>query len=165
MRRRSLALAVALGTAGVLAFTAGAPAAVSLSVGSTTVSFSTTLTGADVASNYMIALTASNSGSTQHNSWYLTVTSTTFTSGGHTLPASATAITGATCTPSCAANSVSYPVAVPAAPTAPAAVTFYNSAASSGTWTVTPTFATTVPGNSFAGTYTSTITTAIVSGP
>jgi len=163
--RRSLAFAVALGTAGALAFTAAAPAAVSLSVGSATVSFASTLTGADTASSYPVSLTASNSGSTQHNSWYLTVTSTTFTSGSHVLPTAATSITGVTCTAACAANSVSYPVGVPAAPTAPTAVTFYNSAAANGTWTVTPTFATTVPGNSFAGTYTSTITMAIVSGP
>ena len=163
--RRSLALTVAMGTAGVLALAAGAPAAVSLSAGSSTVAFATTLNGADQTSTYPVALTVSNSGNTQHNSWYLTVTSTTFTTGTQALPAGATQITSVACTAACAANSVTYPVAVPAAATAPNAVTFYNSAASTGTWTVTPSFATTVPGNSFAGTYTNTITLAIVSGP
>jgi hypothetical protein len=162
--RRSLAFAVAIGM-GVLAFAAGAPASVSLSAGSSTLSFASTLNGADQTPTYQVALTASNTGSTQHNSWYLTVTSTNFTTGTNALPAGATQITSVSCTAACPANSVAYPVPVPAAATAPAAVTFYNSAAASGTWTVTPTFATTVPGNSFAGTYTSTITLAIVSGP
>jgi hypothetical protein len=64
-------------------------------------------------------------------------------------------------------NAIGYPVAVPAAGTAPAAVKLFNSAANTGMgiFTITPTIQVVVPQNSYAGTYTSTVTLAIVSGP
>jgi hypothetical protein len=64
-------------------------------------------------------------------------------------------------------NSVSYPVTVPAASTPPAAAKFYNAAANTGkgTFTVTPTVQVSVPGNSYSGSYSSTLTINIVSGP
>jgi hypothetical protein len=46
-------------------------------------------------------------------------------------------------------------------------VTFYNAAANTGMgdFTVTPTVEVSVPANAYAGTYTSTLTLAVVSGP
>ena len=62
---------------------------------------------------------------------------------------------------------MTYPVAVPAASTPPTAVEFFNAAANTGMgkFTTTPTVGVFVPQSSFAGTYTSTLTLAIVSGP
>jgi hypothetical protein len=56
---------------------------------------------------------------------------------------------------------------VPAGTTPPTAVKFFNAAASSGMgkFTVTPTIGVSVPQSSTAGTYTSTLTISIVSGP
>jgi len=64
-------------------------------------------------------------------------------------------------------NSLSYSIGVPAAATAPAAVKFFNAAANTGMgrFTITPTIQVAIPGNSFAGSYTSTVTVAVVSGP
>ena len=72
---------------------------------------------------------------------------------------------GGTCTN--ATNAITYPVTVPAAATAPAAVKVFNSAATTGLgrFTITPTVNVAIPGNSYAGTYTSTLTVAAVSGP
>ncbi len=167
---RSLALGVAIGATCALAYTAGAHGSLSLASG-TTAGFTTTLTGADTTSAYTVSTTVANSGITIFSGWNLQVTSTTFTAGTHTLPTNATAITAVargSCTGSvCPTNSVTYPVSVPAGATAPAAVKWYNASAGTGTGTITltPTFSTTVPGNSFAGTYTSTITLSVVSGP
>jgi hypothetical protein len=104
--------------------------------------------------------------------WKLTITSTAFTAGTHTLATSASSITGisATCAEgNCTAptNSVAYPVAVPAGAGPPSAVKFFNAAAASGkgNFTVTPTISVSVPQNSFAGSYTSTLTIAVASGP
>jgi hypothetical protein len=108
-----------------------------------------------------------------HAGWNMTETSTTFSDGsGHTLPTSATATTAAS---SAAAsgncglptNSITYPVTLPAGSTAPAAVKAYNAAAATGQGptNVTLAFQLAVPANSFHGTYTSTWTFAIVSGP
>jgi hypothetical protein len=56
---------------------------------------------------------------------------------------------------------------VPAGGTAPTAVKFFNTTANNGMgkFTVTPTFGVTVPQNAFAGTYTSTVTLSVVTGP
>ena len=50
-------------------------------------------------------------------------------------------------------NAITYPVAVPAAATAPAAVKFFNAAAGSGMgkFTITPTIGVFVPQNSYHG--------------
>jgi hypothetical protein len=56
---------------------------------------------------------------------------------------------------------------VPAAATAPTAVKLFNAAASTGLgrFTITPSINVTIPGNSYAGSYSSTLTIAAVSGP
>ena len=62
---------------------------------------------------------------------------------------------------------MSYPLGVPAGASAPTAVKFFNAAADSGMgdFTVTPTVRVTILANAYAGTYTSTVTLAVVSGP
>ena len=106
----------------------------------------------------------------------MTVTSTTFATGGgspHLLSTSASSVTavsatcagGTTCTNP--TNSIGYPLAVPAASSPPTAVKLFNAAANTGmgSFTVTPTVQVAIPANTYAGTYTSTVTVAVVSGP
>jgi hypothetical protein len=99
--------------------------------------------------------------------WNLTIAATTFSDGaGHTLaPGSVASVTsacksGSTCT--AATNSVTYPLTIGST-----ASKFFNSAANTGLgrFDVTPTINVAVPGNAYAGTYTSTVTLAAVSGP
>lgn len=135
---------------------------------------SATLNGTDQTVNYTLAITvidATGSGS----GWNLTITSTTFTTSApvHTLATSASSLTGVTavcfasttCTDP--TNAITYPVAVPAGGSAPTAVKFFNAAANSGMgkFTITPTINISLPANTYAGTYTSTITLAVVNGP
>jgi len=106
--------------------------------------------------------------------WNITATSTTFTNGTYRLPTNATTVasppswtcdSGFTCTTP--VNSVSYPYTLPAAATAPAATELVNAAAGSGMGheTLTPTFSLAVPAGAHAGTYTSTWTFTLSSGP
>jgi hypothetical protein len=102
--------------------------------------------------------------------------STQFSTGGttpHTMPTNASTITavssactsGNTCTNP--TNSITYPLTIPAGSPAPTAVKFFYAAANTGMgqFTITPTVKIAFPANLYAGTYTSTITLAIVSGP
>lgn len=137
------------------------------------VSFSGTLTGVDqtlTASQAFDVGDATGSGA----GWNITATSTTFTAGAHTLATGATTVTsapgvacdaGATCT--VATNSTSYPYTLPAASTAPTATKLVDTAANTGlgNQTVTPSWKLAIPGNTFAGTYNSTWTLSLVSGP
>jgi hypothetical protein len=136
-------------------------------------SISDTLDGTDQTASYSLALGLSDIRGTGAG-WNLTITSTTFTAtGGHTLATSASSLTGASsgCTAggSCTSptNAISYPLGVPAAATAPTAVKFFNAAANTGMgrFTITPSIDVAIPGNSYAGAYTSTVTIAAVSGP
>jgi hypothetical protein len=136
-------------------------------------SFAANLNAGDQTQTYTLPLTVTDA--TQSNAgWNETITSTQFTTGAYTLPASASKITAAP-TVSCTSysncitptNSVAYPLTVPAAATPPAAIKFFNAAASTGEGqvTVTPAINVLVPQNSYAGTYASTSTIAIASGP
>jgi hypothetical protein len=163
----------ALGATGTATISAGSLGFVSTPPN---VTFSATLNGLDQTVNATQALDvgdATGSGT----GWNLTATSTTFTTGGgtpHLLSTSATTLTGAptdvcdasaTCT--LATNSVTYPYTLPAGATAPTATKMFNSAANTGlgNQTITPTWRLSVPANTFAGTYTSTWTISLVSGP
>lgn len=107
--------------------------------------------------------------------WKLQITSTQFSTSGvspKTLSTSAARITGAsvacdagTCTTP--TNSIAYPLTVPAATVAPAAVSFFNAAVTTGMgdFTVTPTFEVSIPANTYAASYSSTVTITIASGP
>ena len=132
-----------------------------------------TLDGTDKTTSYALALTlidARGSGA----GWNLTITSTTFTAGTHSLSTSASVInsvptltctSGSTCTNP--TNGVTYPLAVPAASTAPTPVKLFSAAANTGmgNFTITPTVTVSIPANTFTGSYTSTVSMAVVSGP
>ena len=127
---------------------------------------SNTLDGTDQTVSYapVLGLTdARGSGA----GWNLTIGATTFTDGAsHTLaPGTLTGVTslcksGSTCTAT--SNSVGYPITIGGT-----ASKFFNSAANTGLgrFDVTPTISVAIPGNAYAGTYTSTVTIAAVSGP
>jgi len=133
---------------------------------------SITLNGTDQSMRWQIVLNVIDTRGTGAG-WNLTITSTQLkTLTGKTLPTTATRITAvdAACAPaaSCtsASNTISYPLTVPADSTAPTPVKFFNAASGSGQghFQFTITLATTVPANSYKGTYTSTITPAINDG-
>lgn len=184
LKRKTIVLglvgAVALATAAVAlagnitaTATVSGAGALSLTHGGSATVGPVTLDGSDQTVNYTLPLTivdARGSGA----GWNATITSTTFNDGsGHTLATSASSVSGVTSScnagGSCTAptNSISYPLTVPAGATAPAAVKVFNAAANTGMgrFTVTPTIGVTVPGNAYAGTYSSTVTVAAVSGP
>ena len=72
---------------------------------------------------------------------------------------------GASCTT--ATNAVSYPYTLPAAATAPTATKIFSAAANTGlgNQTVTLVFQLAIPASAFAGSYSSTWTYTLVSGP
>lgn len=137
-------------------------------------SFSANLDDGDSTRSYTVPLTVQDTRGSGAG-WNLTVTSTTFSTGGgspRALATNASSLTGVTT--ACAAgtctnpsNAQTYPVAMPAASTAPTAVKFFNTTADNGMgrFTVTPTVAVAVPQNAFAGTYSSTVTLSVVTGP
>jgi hypothetical protein len=111
--------------------------------------------------------TASNSG------WNVTGTSTTFTkAGGRTLPTTATSVTSASAaaaTRNCSlpTSTIGYPATLPAGGLPPTPVKLYNASAGtgSGPTNVTLGFQIAIPANAYNGSYSSTWTFAIVSGP
>ena len=136
-----------------------------------------TLNGADQTTSYALPLAVIDARG-NGGGWNLTITSTQFTTGGanpQTLPTSASTIAaapavsctaGSTCT--APVNSVSYsPLVVPAGATAPNAVKFFSAAAGSGlgSFTITPTISVLIPANAYAGSYSSSVSVAVVSGP
>lgn len=121
--------------------------------------------------------------------WHVTVSATTFSNGAQTFPNSGTFETNgsissptdttapsATCTSTCTlpGNSTTYPVAITTAASTPTPVTIYDTAAASGLGQIVIGGSTAahpvgwwvnIPGSASAGSYTSTITMAIISGP
>ena len=106
--------------------------------------------------------------------WQLDATSTTFTDGSDSLPASAVTVDtaptvgcdqGATCV--LAQNAVSYPYVLPAGTSPPVATALFSAASGTGMGdqTVTPVFSLEVPANAAAGAYSATWTFSLVSGP
>jgi WxL domain surface cell wall-binding len=140
------------------------------------VSFSATLNGLDQTVTSTQALDVSDA-TGSGTGWNLTATSTTFTTGGGSprlLATTATSLTGAptdTCDASATCtvgtNSVTYPYVLPAGATAPTATKLFNAAANTGlgNQTITPSWKLAVPASTYAGTYTSTWTISLVSGP
>jgi hypothetical protein len=137
------------------------------------VTFAGVLNGKDSTQSTTLALDVGDG--TLAAGWNISLTSTTFSTGGgsaHTLSTSATTVASAPtnkCDTTCtlAANSVSYPYTVPAGSTAPTATKLFDAAAASaiGNQTVTPTFKLSIPANTYAGTYTSTWTFTLATGP
>ncbi|RAG85778.1 hypothetical protein DN069_09730 [Streptacidiphilus pinicola] len=121
--------------------------------------------------------------------WHITVSATTFTSGAHTLPDSGTLVlTGSlssptattapssicmtSCTPP--VSSTAYPVAITTGASTPTPLTVYDDPAGSGVGPATLGGASAahpvgwwinIPANARAGSYTSTVTATVVSGP
>ena len=168
--------------AGVSAAPAGAtvPATATLTAGSlafvsipASITFSATLNGIDqtATSNTVLDVgDATGSGA----GWNIQGTSTTFTTGTHSLSNAATTIggaptdvcdTGATCTTG--TNGTTYPYTLPAGATAPTATKLFTATANTGMGNqkVTPTWSLAIPGNAYSGAYSSTWTLSLVSGP
>ncbi len=138
--------------------------------------FNLTLNGSDQTTPYTLGVIVVDArGLASGGGWNLTITSTQFKDATtHTFPTTASTITGvttgcgtnSTCT--LPTNSISNTnLAVPAATVAPTAVKYLNAANATGlgTTNVNATVSVAVPANVFAGTYTSTVTVSIVSGP
>ena len=137
-------------------------------------SFSANLDSGDSTPTYNFDLATQDTRGTGAG-WNETITSTQFTTGNpnnYTLATGASTVTAVnessgSGTDTAPTNAITYPLAVPAAASAPTAVKLYNAAAGSGLgrFTTTPTVGVFVPQNSYAGTYTSTLTLGLVSGP
>ena len=163
----------AVGWGGVLATFAPLPTCTggSLTLGTQSVTFNVTLNGKDKTANTQPQFTPSDlTGSGA--GWNIQLTSTTFTVSGHTLSTTATVLTSTSDTTdggSCVAptNSVTYPITVPAAASAPTAVKVYNAAANTGKGdsSVQFNFTLSTLASAFAGHYLSTWTVTIASGP
>lgn len=147
--------------------------------------FDQSLVDTTAAHLYYIVNDATGSGA----GWHVTASATTFTTGTATLPNTGTFVTnGSTSsvtstnapTPVCSTgatcllptNTTTYPIAFTTAATSPTAVTIYDTAALTGLgsilvggganpigWWIN------VPASASAGTYTSTVTMEIISGP
>jgi hypothetical protein len=184
MRNRALITACFLVLACAVALPAGAIVVNGTVTAGTTLtgtgvgspSFAITLNGVDQTPTYALPVSVVDTrGLAVGGGWNLTITSTQFNDGaGHTFPTTASTMTGvstacgasSTCTaPTNAVTNTN--LAVPAASVAPAAVKYENAATATGlgTNTVTATVQVAVPANVFAGTYSSTVTVAIIAGP
>jgi hypothetical protein len=138
-----------------------------------TVSFpSTTLDG----TNRTITTNATLSVSDMTDSalgWNLTATSTQFTSGGNTLSTTATTLTGVSVTAGATncglpvASGTTFPITLPAGAVAPPATKIYSASLGTGLGiaNLAYTFALALPANTRIGTYTSTWTFTLASGP
>ena|SRR5438270_13953438 len=167
----SSAIAFADSTTGTITITSGTL----METGAAAPALRLTTNGIAQTAPYALAMTttdATGSGS----GWNLTITSTTFITDDatpHTLSTSASLLTGVTA--ACVANTtctnptnaITYPVAVPAAATAPPAVKFFNASANTGMgkFSVTPMISISLPAGMYVGVYSSIVTLGIVSGP
>lgn len=129
---------------------------------------STTLNGTDQTVPYNVFFTINS----VSGNWHVTFALTQFTTTSlpHRTLSTASTITGVTILSSCSGStcpqtSITYPVSVTAGNSA---ITFFNNTAGGshgvGTFTLQASTNVMVQGNSYAGTYTSTITIAFVSG-
>lgn len=135
-----------------------------------------TLDGTDHTATFSFGIDANDPTGTG-SGWNVQLTSSHFVNANPTpqaLSSSATTVTGinsATCkqgTCTAPTNSVSYTsLTVPAGATPPAAVKIFDAAANTGMgdFTVTPAFQISIPANTYAGTYSSTLTLSIANGP
>ena len=134
------------------------------------------LDGTDQTTPYTLPIVVTDARGTG-NGWHLTIVSTQFNTGTsnpiYTLSASASIISslavscnpGAKCTlphNSISSTGLGVPAAAGATP-----VEFFNATANTGMgmFTITPTVSISIPADTYAGTYTSNVTVALVSGP
>ena len=133
-----------------------------------------TLNGSNQTSTTSLTFTPDDETGTG-SGWNINITSTTLTNGASdTLPTTASAVTGVASvvadTGNCSlpTNTISpYPITIPAAATPPTAVPVYsaNTGTGEGPANVTLNFGIAVPANAYSGTYSSTWTVVIASGP
>lgn len=151
-----------------------AAAGLTVDLGAASQTFTADLDAGDTTATWTIDATVGDTRIGSGAGWQLQVTSTTLTTGTHSLPIDATdltAVSGEACNPGTPCvlptNDVSLPVDVPAATTAPTAVKFYNAAAGTGEGLVdlAITFRPRVPQNAYTGSYSSTVTISVISGP
>jgi hypothetical protein len=155
-------------------------------------SWSSTLTGSDqqlVDVNTGDQQYTVNDATGSGAGWHVTTSATTFTNGSHTFPntgtfstngsvssISATTAPTATCTGTCTlpTNTTTYPVAITTAASSPTPSTIYDTAVNTGLGQIVIGGSTNpapvgwwvyVPASASAGSYTSTITMEIISGP
>jgi putative surface cell wall-binding protein len=130
-------------------------------------SITDTLDGTDQTVSYAPALGVVDARGTGAG-WNLQISATTFSDGaGHTLAPGQVASVASACTAgsTCTAatsSGITYPLTI-----AGAASKFFNAALNTGLGkiNVTPTINVAIPGNAYAGTYTSTVTLAATTGP
>jgi hypothetical protein len=130
-------------------------------------SITDTLDGSDQTATYAPLLGVVDARGTGAG-WHLQISATTFTDGAsHTLaPGTLAAVaqactTGSTCT-TATSSGISYPLTI-----GTTAATFFSAALDTGLGKIdlTPTINVAIPGNAYAGTYTSTVTLAATTGP
>ncbi|HZT91784.1 MAG TPA: WxL domain-containing protein [Gaiellaceae bacterium] len=161
-------VATSVALAGTLTATATVTGASGLSLNlPSNPSISDTLNGTDQTVTYAPVLNtvdARGSGA----GWNVQVSQAAFSDGnGHTIAAgSITGVaqachTGSTCT-AATSSGITYPLTL-----STTAAKMFNAAANTGLGSidVTPTFSVAIPGNTYAGTYTSTITLSAATGP
>jgi hypothetical protein len=130
-------------------------------------SFTLGLNGTDRTTTFTFRIATGNPSPYDNGGFHVTISAPDLSDGAsHTLPLGPIESVAVSCAAQCAGtpvNSVGYPLAIPTG--APA--TFFNAAAGTGLgyYYLTPTVDVSVPANTHAGTYSTTITTAIVSGP
>ena len=165
-------LAMTVGGAAVGAFADSGGATATLNAGQLTEtgtfgeSTSVLLNGTDQTASYTLPIQvtdATGSGA----GWNLQISGTPLTSNSHTLTQQVSAASGTcagsgTCTNIAPGATINYPLAIGSTGSK-----FFSAAANSGMgiFNVSATVQVVVPGNSFAGTYTTTITLASVSTP
>jgi hypothetical protein len=164
----------AAGNAGAMYALSAPCSAGTLSIGTpATIAFpALSLSGLNQTDTASVGLTVEDETATGFG-WNVSATSTTFTSGaGKTLPTTATTVTGASSVAAAGnctvpVNSVAYPLTLPAAATAPAAVKLFDAGVASGTGPVSVNLNTSlaVPASASSGSYSSTWTFTIASGP
>jgi hypothetical protein len=160
--------AVATGLAGTLTATAtvSGTAGISLNLPSNP-SITNTLDGTDQTATYAPILGVVDARGTGAG-WNLQISATTFSDGsGHTLAQGTVASVaqackaGSTCTVA-TSSGITYPLTI-----GTTAAKFFSAALNTGLGKidVTPTINVAIPGNAYAGTYTSTVTLAATTGP
>jgi hypothetical protein len=157
----SAALASTLTATATVSGTAGVSLAIPASA-----TISDTIDGSDQTASYAPVLNVTDARGSGAG-WNLTIAATALSDGsGHSLAQNISAVSsachaGSTCT-NATSSGITYPLSISST-----AQKFFSSALTTGLGKVdvTPTVQVPIPGNSYAGTYTSTVTIASATGP
>jgi hypothetical protein len=161
------ATAIAASALGLTLLGPGATAQATFGLFATsTASFNVTLNGTDATVTYTLAILVQDTSPDPAVGYHVNIRASAFGDGaGHTLAPGSITTVAVACFSSCTTapvNSIAWPV-----PIGSTDVTFFNAANATGVgnWRLTPTISVAVPANARAGTYTTTLTTSLVSGP